>query len=102
MNDSPRVPSSTEVRDLVGERPRHRSLRLLAWAVVAIVGAALIVFLWQEMAGRGASRVEFVTAPVTRGGLTVTVTATGSVQPTNKVEISSELSGTVRRKGRAA
>ncbi len=34
-------------------------------------------------------------APVTRSDLTVTVTATGTVQPTNQVDISSELSGTV-------
>ncbi len=38
----------------------------------------------------------FVTAPVTQANMTIKVTATGTVQPTNKVDISSELSGTVR------
>jgi HlyD family secretion protein len=37
-----------------------------------------------------------VTEPVTRGNLVVIVTATGSVQPTKKVDVSSELSGMVR------
>ncbi len=39
----------------------------------------------------------YVTEPIVRGDLTVVVTATGSVQPRNKVDVSSELSGTVRR-----
>ena len=42
------------------------------------------------------SAVRYVTESVARGDLTVTVTATGTVQPTNQVEISSELSGIVR------
>ncbi len=38
----------------------------------------------------------YTTQPPKRGDLTVLVTATGSVQPTEQVDISSELSGTVR------
>jgi HlyD family secretion protein len=41
--------------------------------------------------------VQFVTAPVERGDLNVVVSATGNIQPTNKVDVSSELSGIVRR-----
>ena len=41
--------------------------------------------------------MRYVTEPATRGNLTVIVTATGSVQPTNKVDVSSELSGTIRK-----
>src|SRR5690606_1088597 len=43
------------------------------------------------------SAVRYVTAPVTKGSLVVLVTATGSVQPTNQVDVSSELSGTIRK-----
>src|SRR5690606_4577051 len=39
---------------------------------------------------------KYVTENLERGPLTQTVTATGTVEPTNKVEISSELSGTIR------
>jgi len=42
------------------------------------------------------SAVRYQTAVVERGDLTVTVTATGTVEPTNQVEISSELSGIIR------
>ncbi len=47
---------------------------------------------------RTASRAEqtFVVEPASRVDLTVIITATGSVQPTNQVDVSSELSGTIR------
>ena len=37
-----------------------------------------------------------MTQEVTRGDLTVTVTATGNLEPRNQVDIGSELSGTIR------
>src|SRR5690606_35956103 len=65
---------------------------------IAAAAAALAV-------GAGAARwrlggdkggIRYVTAPAQRADLTVIVTATGSVQPTNKVDVSSELSGIIR------
>lgn len=64
------------------------------------LGPALVVTLaiWGAASWRpGSGDTRHVTDPAIRGGLVVTVTATGSVQPTNKVDISSELSGTVRK-----
>jgi HlyD family secretion protein len=70
----------------------RRSVKLgLAGLLVAAVIALV------SMLRSGSDSVRYVTEPVTRGGLVVTVTATGSVQPTNKVDVSSELSGTVRK-----
>ncbi len=71
---------------------RHRSTKWVAVALGAILLAALVWFF-----GGTSNGTSYVTEPVTRGGLTVIVTATGSVQPTNKVDVSSELSGTVRK-----
>ena len=70
----------------------RRQLWLLAGAVAVVCGGAV----WWWLSGSGASAASFTTAPVTRTDLVVAVTATGTVEPTNKVEISSELSGTVR------
>lgn len=42
-------------------------------------------------------RYNYTTEPVKTGDLAVIVTATGSVQPTDQVEVSSELSGTIRK-----
>jgi HlyD family secretion protein len=69
--------------------------RLLGWSAAVATVALLISVIW--WLGSGSSAVRYVTEPVARGSLTVIVTATGSVQPTKKVDVSSELSGTVRR-----
>ena len=65
---------------------------LLILAIAAAGAGAYWV--WGPNGSQGT--VRYVTEPVARGDLTVTVTATGTVQPTNQVEISSELSGIVR------
>ncbi len=69
--------------------------RSLKWAGLCVAGVAAFWFIASFRAGSGDTR--YVTDAATRGSLVVTVTATGSVQPTNKVDISSELSGTVRK-----
>jgi HlyD family secretion protein len=76
-------------------RPRRAWLRpfLVAGLGLAAAAAAYLLF----FGGGGGARQSYITQPVARGDLTVLVTATGSVQPTNKVDVSSELSGVVRR-----
>ena len=70
-------------------RPRN-----LLWAgLVALVLAGGYVLV---AGGNSGARITYVTEPATRGNLTAIVTATGTVQPTNQVDISSELSGIVR------
>jgi HlyD family secretion protein len=69
-----------------------RRVRLAAGALAAL---ALIGLYWMLSGPR--TTVRYVTQPATKGSLVVVVTATGSVQPTNKVDVSSELSGTVRK-----
>jgi HlyD family secretion protein len=62
------------------------------------LGVALLALLVWIVAFRGAApTVRYVTEPIVRGTLKVIVTATGSVQPTNHVDVSSELSGTMRK-----
>jgi len=77
-------------------KPALASLRrnkLLAAAIAAAL-LALIYFAWSSSGSR--SSIHYVTEAATRGALTVVVTATGSIQPTNEVDVSSELSGIVR------
>lgn len=77
-------------------KPKSPLGRLRPWLVAAaIAGIALLLYLWLGTGGSN-NGVRYVTEPVTKGDLTVTVAATGTVQPTNEVEISSELSGIVR------
>lgn len=77
-----------------GAAPRRRRFR---WAAgVAVVLAAAGWFLWPAGQGEPVD-VVYTTEPVRRGDLTVTVTATGTVQPTIEVDVSSELSGILAR-----
>jgi HlyD family secretion protein len=65
------------------------------WAAAALAGLLLLATAWSFVGSDRA--IHYVTEPATRGNLVVIVTATGSVQPTNKVDVSSELSGTIRK-----
>lgn len=76
-------------------RPWWRRGPLLG-SLAVILLILLLLAVYGPFTGRSES-VSYVTEPVTRGGLTVIVTATGSVEPTNKVDVSSELSGMVRK-----
>lgn len=75
-------------------RPNHRRWTravLLLGVVVALAGSG-----WWLLGGPAPEAVPYAAEPATRAPLTVTVVATGTVEPTNLVEISSELSGAVR------
>ena len=63
------------------------------WVVLVAVGVALAIWWW--LAATGQSAQSYVSETVGRGDVTVVVTATGTVEPTNLVGISSALSGTV-------
>ena len=69
--------------------------RAVMVAVVVIAAGAAGYLMWKG--GGSGNVVRYVTEEATRGNLTIIVTATGSVQPLNEVNISSELSGTVRK-----
>src|SRR5918999_5102867 len=89
------TPSPDVVRTLDGYGLREPKpwQRWVRWGVVAIVAIGIAVFLF---ARGGAKATQYVTQEVTRGDLTVTVTATGNLEPRNQVDIGSELSGTIR------
>lgn len=65
--------------------------RWLVGLGVLLVGGAAFA-LWP---GAGEPNYSFRTAPVTRGDLTVTVTATGTIQPLNQVDVGAEISGLI-------
>jgi len=95
MNERPARP---DVEAVLGVGKAGTSGRI--WRVFkTLIGIAVLAGLafggWVWFGGGATETVRYTTEPVTRGDLTVVVTASGSVEPTNLVEISSELSGTV-------
>jgi HlyD family secretion protein len=90
---SPDTIGETLGLDDAGRRKRAVGRWVLGVVVLLAVGAAGAAYLWLGGDG-GAPR--YVTAAVERGDLAVTVTATGTLEPTNEVDVSSELSGIVR------
>lgn len=71
-------------------RPWYRNPVHIALAV----GALLLLFLLSRCFA-GGSEVNYATQPARRDNLTVTVSATGNLLPTNQVEVGSEQSGLV-------
>lgn len=78
-------------RVIAGAKRRGGRGWLLA---LLLLGLGLSGWLWVGRSAETGGTV-YVTEPVVRGDLTATVTATGTVQPTTEVEVSSELSGTL-------
>ncbi len=73
---------------------RPEFLRRHRWPALAAVGVLALVAFWL-FGGSSKTTGTFRTEDVVRGDLVITVSATGKVQPTNQVDVGSELSGTV-------
>ena len=94
MNEQVPHPDAELARRLGLElQPRRlwsRGRFMLAGLIVLAIAAAAGLYLWQS--NRPAA---YVTAPVTRGTLMVTVSATGTLQPEDQVDVGAEISGRV-------
>ncbi len=73
--------------------PLSRRKRWIVGAVLLAVAAVVVIGAVRP--GGQPPGPRYTTEPATRGRLVVKVSATGNLQPTNKVEVSSELSGIV-------
>ncbi|HWB45969.1 MAG TPA: efflux RND transporter periplasmic adaptor subunit [Hyphomicrobiaceae bacterium] len=99
MNLQPRHDEHLEIRGLLGlDKPHASRVMDRKYLVAGAVAAALLLLLAAAIFFRGGSSSgqRYVVEATTRIDLTVIITATGSVQPTNQVDVSSELSGTIR------
>lgn len=88
-----------DIEVLLGVRqPLVQRIVSLRNLLLLIAVAALAYGVWLYYPHTDAPRASnsFVTAKAANRDMTVKVTATGTVQPTNKVDVSSELSGVIR------
>jgi len=90
------VNQADEVAKILGAHPGTRRMRTsVRWLVAAItIILAVAAYLALRPAHRDTTP-QFETEEVTRGNLIVTVSATGNLQPTNEVDVGSELSGII-------
>lgn len=65
------------------------------WVLLPALAIAVALYFIIPFSGNRGTAISYKTAPVTRGDLTLTVTATGTLQPLNQVVVGSELSGTI-------
>ncbi len=87
----------TDLATLLGEPATRAWYRRPLWWMVALAAALAAAGLWWWLAARAESSApSYVTQPVTKGDLTLLVTANGTLQPIRSINIGSELSGTVR------
>lgn len=82
-----------DIQQVLGKSDRSKRFAALKYIVPAlVVVAALGWWLWPSA---DQSLYRYQTAPVQRGDLTVTVTATGVIEPVNQVDVGTEISGRV-------
>jgi HlyD family secretion protein len=79
----------------IGQSLRHGKRRK-RWfvSVLLVIVVVSAVVIWKR--ADKSNSTQFKTQEVRRGDLTVIVTATGTLQPTNEVEVGSELSGIIK------
>ncbi|MEW5802539.1 MAG: efflux RND transporter periplasmic adaptor subunit [bacterium] len=79
------------------DKPQGRRKRIGAWLLILVLLAAASFAAVSILKGTDkADSMQYKTQKVQRGNLTVTVTATGTLTPTNQVEVGSELSGIIK------
>lgn len=104
MTETPQTPSPThrpepgELQAILQEpgRPVWWRRRALWATLLLLIAAAGGMTYWQQSQQRSAAP-SYLTEAASKGDLTLTITANGTLQPTRSVNIGSELSGTVLR-----
>jgi HlyD family secretion protein len=92
------LPTSDEIETALGisqTAKQKRGLKRALWLgalVIALLGAGY----WYYTAATATPKVNYVTQAATIQDLTVTITATGTVQPITQVDVGSEQSGIVK------
>ena len=92
--DSPAEAPQQDLDEFLGVEPTHRRAQLFRRIGIGLAVVVVLIILWRLIFG-GDDKAAYATRPVERGDLTVVVSATGNLAPTNQVEVGSEQSGTV-------
>lgn len=96
-NDRPAAINGADIAQTLGVGQAKDTRRnYLKWGGIAVVIGVIIILVLQ-LSGNGHSQaMSYSTVEAARGRLTVMVTATGTLQPVNQVDVGSEISGTIK------
>jgi HlyD family secretion protein len=86
--------TASDLDDFLGHKPSRRR-RLIKWGAIALV--VLVMLLLLSRCFGPPKPIAYATTPVAMGDLTVTISATGNLAPTNQVNVGSEVSGLIAK-----
>jgi HlyD family secretion protein len=86
---------SNDLDEFLGVKPAPWWQRYVKWVLIG-VGVILLILLAMRFFS-GSTKPNYATETVERGSLSVSVSATGKLAPTNQVDVGSELSGLVTK-----
>ena len=78
------------------DQSSDRKKRLKWWLILALLIIASVTGTVVWKVTKNSNSMQYLTQKVQRGDLIVTVTATGALEPTNQVDVGSELSGIIK------
>lgn len=87
--------ASGDISQVLGLDQQSVGRKRVRFALGALVVLVLIAVVGMYLISGNGSTLQFKTAEVKRGDLTVVVTATGTLQPVNQVDVGTEISGTI-------
>ena len=91
--------SEPDITEMLGlENSSSSAGKARKWFLLTIPIVMVICALFILLPGNNAQTMQFKTQPVVRGDLTLTIHATGNLEPTNQVDVGSELSGIIEDK----
>ncbi|MDA8142281.1 MAG: efflux RND transporter periplasmic adaptor subunit [Desulfobacteraceae bacterium] len=64
--------------------------------VLALIALPVLLIVLLGLSGKGKARIHYKTEPVERGDLSIVISATGNLTPTNKVDVGCEVSGIIK------
>lgn len=85
-----------DITKILGNRGKGPAGNTRQWIVWVVLAAATVLAIFAWGFSRGKEQVGYRFHEVRRGDLTITVSATGNLQPLNQVDVGSERSGIIR------
>lgn len=86
-------PSPAELSQIIGAARARSPFRWVVWLLVIASASGAGWYAWSRSRAGDTASVNYITEPVKRGDISLTITATGNLEPTNQVTIGSMLSG---------